>query len=95
MVRALTRPGIGEAVASAVCLVAIVGSLVAIDPRVHERVQAFVAQASSQTAASWGERGQLLVAAVVQAARDRTIDQAPLLVFAAVGAALLIFMLRT
>ncbi len=93
--RAFTRPGIGEAIASAVCLCAIVGSLVAVDPRVHDRVEAFVVQASSQGAGSWGERGQALVSAVVQAARDRTLDQAPLLVFAAVGAALLIFMLRT
>ncbi len=94
-VRVLSRPGIGEVVGSAVCLVAVLATLVAIDGRVHERFDALVTRASSDGLSTWGERAAALGGAVVQVARDRSIDQAPLLVFAAVGAALLIFMLRT
>ncbi len=94
-VRVLSRPGIGEVVGSAVCLVAVLATLVAIDGRVHERFDALVTRASSDGLSTWGERAAALGGAVVQAARDRSIDQAPLLVFAVVGAALLIFMLRT
>jgi hypothetical protein len=89
------RPGLGEALASAICLVAVLGALVMIDGRVHDRFDALVARASTDGLATWGDRATALGTAVVQAARDRTIDQAPMLVFTAVGAALLFFMLRT
>lgn len=93
--RVLNRPGIGEALASVFCLVAVLMTLVAVDGRVRERCSALVAQTSSEGLASWEERAGALGNAVVQAARDRSIDQAPLLVFTGVAAALLIFMLRT
>jgi hypothetical protein len=94
-VRVLNKPGIGEVVGSAVCLVVVLATLVAVDGRVHERFDALVTRASSDGLNTWGERVAALGGAVAQAARDRSIDQAPLLVFAVVGAALLIFMLRT
>jgi hypothetical protein len=94
-VRVLNRPGIGEAAASVICLVAVLATLVAVDGRVRERFSALVTQASSEGFASWEERAGAFGNAVVQAARDRSLDQAPLLVFTVVAAALLIFMLST
>lgn len=93
--RVLNRPGIGEAVASLICLVAVLGTLVAVDTRVREHLSGLVTQASSEGVAGWKERVSAFGNAIVQAARDRSIDQAPLLVFTGVAAALLIFMLRT
>lgn len=81
--------------ASAICLAAVLMTLVSVDGRVRDRFSAFVAQASSDRMTTWEERAGSLGDAIVQAARDRSIDQAPLLVFTVVAAALLIFMLRT
>ncbi len=93
--RVLNRPGIGEVVGSVVCLLAVLATLVVVDGRVHERFDALITQASSDGLTTWGERASALCGAVVQAARDRSIEHAPMLVFAVVGAALLVFMLRT
>jgi len=89
------RPGIGEATASVICLVAVLGTLVSIDARVHERFVTLMHQASSDGMSTWVERAGALGGAIAQAARDHSIDQAPLLVFTVVAAALLIFMLRS
>ncbi len=89
------RPGIGEAMASVLCLLAVLATLVAVDVRVHDRFAALVGQASSEGVSTWGERARAFGDAVLQAARDRSIDQAPLLVFSVIGGALVIFMLRT
>ncbi len=89
------RPGIGEAMASAISVLAVLTILVGVDGRVRDRFTALVTQASSDSIDTWGHRASALSDAVIQAARDRSIDQAPLLVFTVVAAALLIFMLRT
>lgn len=89
------RPGTGEAMASVVCVVAVLATLVAVDGRVRDRFIALASQASSDRLITWEERVRDLTQAVVQAARDRSIDEAPLLVFTVVAAALLMFMLRT
>ena len=81
--------------ASLLCVAAVLATLVAIDVRVRDRFAALVTEASSDRLATWGERAQAFVDAVAQAARDRSIDEAPLLVFTVVAAALLILMLRT
>jgi hypothetical protein len=89
------RPGMGEAMASVICVVAVLATLVAVDSRVRDRFEALVSEASSDGLTSWENRAGAFADAVAQAARDRSIDQAPLLVFTVVAAALLIFMLRT
>jgi len=66
-----------------------------VDARVHERFFLLFAEARSEGVGTWGDRLQSLGAAIVQAARDHSLDQAPLLIFAAVGVVLLFFMLRT
>lgn len=93
--RVLGRTGIGETVASLTCVMLMLAVLVAFDARVHERFEALVARTSTEGLAPWGDRAEAFVDAVVQAARDRSIDQAPLLVFAVIGGALLVFMLKT
>ncbi len=93
--RLVKRPGIGEAVASAVCVLIVLATLVGVDGRVRDRFDALVTHASTEGLTSWGDRAASFGGAVMQAARDRSIDQAPLLVFTVVGAALLFFMLRT
>jgi hypothetical protein len=95
IVRVLRKPGVGEAMASALCVVAVLATLVAVDARVHDRFSALLSQTSSEGLTTWEARAGAFSDAVMQAARDHSIDQAPLLVFTVVAAALLIFMLRT
>jgi len=91
----LRRRGVGEAMASLLCVMVVLGTLVAVDSRVHDRFSALVNQTSSDSLTTWRQRAGAFSDAVIQAARDRSIDQAPLLVFTVVAAALLIFMLRS
>jgi len=91
----INRPGLGEAMASAICLAAVLTTLVAVDGRVRDRFTALVSDASSAGLSTWGDRVEALGATVVHVARQRSIDQAPLLIFTVVGGALLFFMLRT
>lgn len=91
----VNRPGIGEAMASIICLAVVLATLVAVDGRVRDRFDALVSHASSDGVNTWTERAGALGAAIVQAARDRSIDQAPLLIFTVVGGGLLFFMMRT
>ncbi len=88
------RPGIGEAMASVICVLAVLATLVLVDPRVHDRFSALVTQAQSDRLSTWSDRIGALGGAIAQTARDRSLDQAPLLVFSVVAGALLIFMLR-
>ena len=89
------RPGIRETLLSIVCLAMLVSALIAVDGRVRERFSLLFTQVSSEGVGTWGDRAQSLGAAIVQAAHDQAVNQAPLLVFAGVGLVLLIFMLRT
>jgi hypothetical protein len=89
------RPGIRETVLSITCLVAVLSTLLAVDVRVRERLSMVSTEVTTEGVGTWGERVKSLGAAIVQAARDQAVDQAPLLVFAGVGLVLLLFMLRT
>jgi hypothetical protein len=95
MLRGFSRPGLGEVMGSLVCLVVVFVMLLAVDERVRDHVGLLVGRASSAPVATFSDGVSALADALVQTARDRSIDQAPLLVFSAVGAALLVFMLRT
>lgn len=95
MMRLLARPGVSEAIASLACLTVLLVALVAIDSRVRERATGLFTQVSVQSAEGWSQRLGSFASAVFEAARDRTLDQAPLFVFVAVGAVLLVLMLRT
>lgn len=89
------RRAIGEVAGSILCFLAVLTALVAVDVRVRERVGLLFDQARGGGVAPWGDRINSLVDAIVQAARDQSIDNAPMLIFAIVAAVLVVFMLRT
>jgi hypothetical protein len=85
----------GEMVGSVLCFCAVLTALVAVDPRVRERVVLLFNEASTEGLTSWGYRVNRLADAIVQAVRDQSIDNAPLLLFSVVAAVLVVLMLRT
>ena len=89
MVRGL-REGIGSVISVAVVLTVLVST----DPRVKMRVTELVGdpvEGGRTIATRAGDLGQ----ALWLAARDQSLENAPLLIFAVVGVVLVLFMLRT
>jgi hypothetical protein len=68
-------------------------ALVSIDARVRERVSDLVSGGDELT--PLGDRATELGSALLDAIRHQSIENAPLVVFAAVGALLFVFMVRT
>ena len=68
-------------------------ALVSVDDRVRERFSELVY--GSASVSSFSDRAGTLVDALAGAVKYQSIENAPLVVFAAVGAVLLLFMLRT
>ena len=64
----------------------IVLTLVSVDARVRDRFNEFVS--GGDVVASWTDRASFLGDAVLTAARHQTIENAPMVVFATVGAVL-------
>jgi hypothetical protein len=93
--RLVARPGIGEAVVSMACLLLLLATLVAVDARVRTRFSLLFWSTPAVAAETLEQRLESLGSTVLLVARERSLDRAPLLVFAAVGAVLLVFMLRT
>lgn len=79
-------------VSTAIFLVVLIG-LVSVDDRVGERVNDLVS--GGDTVTPWGDRVQDLGGALLAALRYQSIDNAPMLVFTAVGAVLFVFMLKS
>jgi hypothetical protein len=67
-------------------------ALTSVDARVRERVSDVVTGGDSLT--PWGDRVSDLGSALALAVRHQSIENAPLLIFAAVGAVLFVFMLK-
>ena len=67
-------------------------ALASVDARVRERVTDVVSGGDGLT--PWGDRVSDLGSALMSAVRHQSIENAPLLVFAAVGAVLVVFMLK-
>jgi hypothetical protein len=67
-------------------------ALTVVDARVRERVGDVVA---GRDGTLWGDRIGDLGEALATAIRHQSIENAPLLIFAAVGAVLFLFMVRT
>jgi len=85
--------GIQQALASTAVFAAVVLLLVSIDARVRDRFSELVS--SGDTVGSWSDRAAYLGDAMLSAARHQSIENAPLVVFATVGAVLFLFMVRT
>jgi hypothetical protein len=83
--------GFRQSVLSAAVFGAVLLMLVSVDERVRDRFSGVVGGGVSP----WGDRVSDLGSALMSALRYQSIENAPLLVFAAVGAVLVAFMLRT
>ena len=87
------KVGIREGVVSAALFTAILFALVSVDPRVRDHVAGLFG--SSASVGPLSARFSELAGALWSAARYQSIENAPLLVFATVGAVLTVFMLRS
>ena len=83
--------GFKEGIVSAFVFGTILFGLVSVDPRVRDQVNTAFRGGVSPL----GERVGDVGSAIVMAARDQGLDNAPLLVFATVGTVLTVFMLRS
>jgi hypothetical protein len=81
--------GVRQGVASAAVFGALVLALMWTDDRVRDVI---VSQAGG--ASSWGSRAGDIGSVLVSAARHQSIENAPMAVFAVVGAVLVLFMVR-
>jgi len=73
--------------------VLIIGALVSVDSRVRDRFVQLIS--GGDGISSWDNRLVEFGDALVTAIRYQSLDNAPLLIFATVGAVLFLFMVRT
>lgn len=85
--------GFRQVIVSAAVFSAVLLMLVSIDGRVRDRFGDLFSGGDGFS--PFGSRAADLGHALVGAARYQSIENAPLLIFAAVGAVLVLFMLRT
>ena len=84
------REGIGSVISVGIVLTVLVST----DPRVKARVTDLIGD-PVEGGRTIGARAGDLAQAVWLAARDQSLENAPLLLFVVVGAVLVLFMLRT
>jgi hypothetical protein len=84
--------GFRQGIASGAVFGAVLLMLISVDDRVRDRFGDLV---TSGGVTPWGDRAGDLVNAVASAVRYQSIENAPMLVFAAAGAVLVAFMLKT
>jgi hypothetical protein len=77
---------------SAAVFCALLLAVASVNPRVRERLETFV---HGGELASLDNRATEVGSALVVAAKHQSIDNAPLMIFAVVGAILFVFMFRT
>lgn len=87
------RTGIAEVAASAMCVAFVVGALVWTDARVRGRAEALL-QDPFAASRSVGDRFAELARVVWVAACEETVEHAPLVALAAVGAILVVLLSR-
>jgi hypothetical protein len=80
------------AISSTVFLI-VLGGLVSFDDRVRDRFTELLH--GNGSVSPWGDRLGDLGGALWQAAQHQSIENAPMLVFASVGAVLFLFMIKT
>jgi hypothetical protein len=89
----MTR-GIKQGFFSTAIFIAVLAALVSVDDRVRERFTAVIAGGGSGLT-PWGDRIGDLGDALIGAIRHQSIENAPLLIFTAVGAVLVVFMVKS
>jgi hypothetical protein len=82
--------GIRQGLLSIVIFVVVLAGLVSVDDRVRDRINDLMS--GSDSVSPWGDRAGDLGHALLSAVRYQSIENAPLLVFTAVGAVLVVFM---
>lgn len=87
--------GARETATSALSFAVVLTALVSFDPRVRVRFWEVFANPSGTVISPLGNRLGDLGSALWVAARDQSIENAPFLIFAVVGIALFVFMLRS
>lgn len=84
-----------DALVSVGALLIVLGALMAVDGRVREQVTNALAGASSaQAVAGAGGEVQHLASILFSAARDQSIEHAPMVLFVGAASVLVLFMLR-
>jgi hypothetical protein len=89
---AMMTKGTRQALVSAAVFGLLLVMLVSVDQRVRERATQMVSRGDGLS--SMGDRATDLGGALLSAFRHQSIENAPLLVFATVGAVLVVFMLK-
>lgn len=87
------KSGIQQSMLSLAIFAIVLGGLVCVDPRVRDRFGALMWGGGG--VGSIGDRASELMDALILAARYQSIEHAPLLIFATVGAVLFLFMVRS
>jgi hypothetical protein len=85
------RFGIKQSLASAAVFGIVLLLLVSFDPRVRDR---FVNLASGDGVSTLGHRAEDLGSTLLTAVKHQSIENAPMVIFATVGAILVVFMLK-
>jgi hypothetical protein len=85
------RFGIKQSLASAAVFGIVLLLLVSFDPRVRDR---FVNLAAGDGVSTIGHRAEDLGSTLVTAVKHQSIENAPMVIFATVGAILVVFMLK-
>jgi hypothetical protein len=90
------RRVISDALISVGALLLLLVALVSIDDRVRERIQGVMTSPpSSSDIASFSAQVQNVSTVVYKAARDRSVERAPMVIFGVAAGVLVLFMLRT
>jgi hypothetical protein len=85
--------GLKQGLISGGVFVILLFALVSVDSRVQERFHELVAGQGSVS--SFTDRAMQLGDALLTAAKSQSIENAPMVIFATVGAVLFLFMVRT
>ena len=90
------RRVIKDALISSGALVLLLVTLVSVDDRVRDRVAGFLRTppSSAQIAGAGAQAGQISNV-MYKAARDHSVEHAPMVIFGLAAAVLVLFMLRT
>jgi len=83
-----------ETIGSLLCLVVILAVLVSIDPRVQMAASAILDDPGGAVS-PLGDRFSNFGDALLDALRDQSLENAPMMIFAVVGGVLFLFMLKT
>jgi len=86
------KMGIREGAITGIVFATVLFGLISVDPSVRDRVTDMI---SSGSVTPFGDRVGDLVSALWSAARTQSLDNAPVLVFVAVGTVLTLFMVKS